>query len=120
MTDNQERRLFTRFEVTDESFAFIHNTPFIIQNISKGGVQLKSVVYDDIPPEEMMLDFFLKEENFYLQNIPVRLVRFHKKSSSLPFGNTHEGFFGLQFGELTQQQKSRLDYFIARSSSGEA
>ena len=120
MSDNVERRLFSRFKVTDGAFAFINNTPFVIQNISKGGVQLKSVVFDETPPEEMVLDIFLKDHNFYLQNIPVRLVRFHKNSSLSPFSNAHVKIFGLQFGELTQQQKSRLDFFIASSSSGEA
>ena len=120
MTEKNERRLFTRFTVTDGAFAFIHNTPFIIQNISKGGMQLKSVVFDETLPDDILLDIFLKDDNFYLQNIPVRLVRFHKNSAFSPFSNTHVRFFGLQFGELTEQQKSRLDYFIARSTSGEA
>lgn len=120
MIDKNERRAYTRFKVTDGAFAFIHNTPFIIQNISKGGVKLKSVLFEGSPSEEMMVDIFLKDDNFYLQNIPVRLVRFQKNASSSPFGTTHVRCFGLQFGDLTEQQKSRLDYFIARSSSGEA
>ena len=120
MTDNNEKRLFSRFKVIDGAFAFISNTPFIIQNISKGGLQLKSVVFDEIPPEELVLDIFLKDQNVYLQSIPVRLVRFHQNSSLSPFSNAHLRFLGLQFGKLTQQQKSRLDYFIARSSIGKA
>ena len=120
MTDKNDRRLFTRFKVTDGAFAFIHNTPFVIQNISKGGIKLKSVLFDDTPSYEMLLDIFLKDDNFYLQNIPVRLVRYQKNNPFSPFGKTHMSCFGLQFGDLTEQQKSRLDYFIARSSYGEA
>lgn len=122
MVDNNERRQHTRFMVTDGAFAFIQNTPFIIQDISKGGLQVKSVAFDEAAsaPAEMILDIFLKDDNFYLQNIPVRLIRFHKNNSASPFGNIHVGYFGLQFGELTEQQKSRLDYFIARSSCSEA
>ena len=60
MNSVDERRMFTRFKVGDGAFAFIDNTPFVIQNISKGGVQVKSVVYDGSPPEEMKLDIFFE------------------------------------------------------------
>jgi hypothetical protein len=106
--------------VTEDAFAFIHNTPFVIQNISEGGMKLKSVVFDEQPPDEMMLDIFLKDDNFYLQDIPVRLISFNRNKSLSPFGSAHTKYFGLQFGELTEQQKTRLDYFISRSSAGEA
>ena len=118
--NNSDRRAYTRFKVVDGAFAFIANTPFIIQNISEGGMALNSVVYDDSPPEEMLLDMFLKDENLFLENIPVRLVRFQKNISLSPFSTTHSKCFGLQFGELTEQQKTRLDHFIARSSSAQA
>ena len=120
MSEGSDRRKNTRFKVSDGALAFINNTPFTIRNISKGGVHLHSVVFDDSPPDEMLLDIFLKKENFYLQNIPVRLIRFQRENASSPFSSTHVNCFGLQFGELTQQQKSRLDFFLARSATGEA
>lgn len=120
MTENRERRKYTRFRVTEGAFAFINKIPFTIGNISENGVQLQSVVFDGSPNEEMLLDFFLQNDNFYLQDLPVRLVRFQRKYSCSPFSNTEIKFFGLQFGELTQQQKTRLDYFIAHSTIGEA
>ena len=120
MTDASEKRKYCRFQVTEGAFAFINNTPFSIRNISEGGMELQSAVFDDSPPEEMLLDIFLKKDNFYLQNIPVRLVRFQKNSSSSPFSSVHVKCFGLQFGKLTEQQKTRLDYFIAHSTTGEA
>lgn len=120
MSNNSERRMYARFQVIDGAFAFINNTPFTIQNISQGGMKLNSVVFDESPPDEIVLDIFLKDENFFLENIPVRLVRFQKNTSMSPFSTTHSKCFGLQFGELTQQQKTRLDHFIARSSSGQA
>ena len=106
--------------MTEGAFAFINNTPFSIRNISEGGMQLQSVVFDDSPPDEMLLDIFLKKDNFYLQNIPVRLVRFQKNNAASPFSSVQVKCFGLQFGELTEQQKTRLDYFIAHSATGEA
>jgi len=116
MLDSSERRKYARFTVGEGAFAFINNIPFAIRNISEGGMKLQSVVFDESLPQELLLDIFLQNENFYLQNLPVRLVRFQKQSSASPFGNTHIQCFGLQFGDLTEQQKTRLDFFIAHSS----
>lgn len=120
MTETKERREHPRFRVTDGAFAFIDNILFSIHNISQCGIQLQSVVYDGTPTEEMLLDIFFKHDNFYLQDVPVRLVRFQKSSPSTPFSNAHVKCIGLQFGELTQQQKSRIDYFIAHNTTGES
>ena len=83
-------------------------------------MQLHSVVFDDSPLDEMLVDIFLNQDNFYLQNIPVRLVRIQKNKVTSPFSSVNIKCFALQFGELTQQQKTRLDYFIAHSMTGEA
>ena len=120
MSKSKEKRNYPRFRVSDGAFAFINNNPFTIRNISEGGLQLQSVVFDDSLSDDMLLDIFLNNDNFYLQNIPVRLVRCHKNMSSSPFSNIHVNCFGLQFGELTPQQKTRLDSFISRSAIGEA
>ena len=120
MSKSKEKRNYPRFRVSDGAFAFINNNPFTIRNISEGGLQLQSVVFDDSLSDDMLLDIFLNNDNFYLQNIPVRLVRCQKNMSSSPFSNKHVNCFGLQFGELTPQQKTRLDSFMARSAIGEA
>ena len=119
MSKHNEKRNYPRFTVSDGAFAFINNTPFTIRNISEGGLQLQSVVFDDSPSDDMLLDIFLKKDNFFLQHLPVRLIRFQKKRSSSSFSRIHVNCFGLQFGELTLTQKARLDSFIARSTNGE-
>jgi PilZ domain len=116
MAGDRERRQYPRFRVGDGAFAFINNVPFSIMNVSTGGMKLQSVLFDDVPPENMTLDIFLKNENFYLQDIPVRLVRVRKAFARTPFTTTQLRCFGLQFGELNEQQKTRLDYFISHSS----
>lgn len=113
---DEERRKHKRFEVCEGAFAFINNSPFAIRNISKGGMKLQSIVFDDTPPTDMSVDIFLKNENFYLQDIPVRLVCILNNQPTPPFSSIRVRCFGLQFGELTQQQKTRLDYFINHSS----
>ena len=83
-------------------------------------MHLQTVAYEDSPSDDMVMDIFLKNDNFFLQNIPVRLVRFQKNISRSPFSNVHVKCFGLKFGELTSHQKIRLDAFIARSATREA
>jgi c-di-GMP-binding flagellar brake protein YcgR len=116
MPDNNERRRSPRFQVSEGAFAFINNIPFAILNISSGGMQLQSALYDDVPPESMQIDIFLKNDNFFLQDIPVRLVRVRNAHPRTPFTTTQLRCFGIQFGELTEQQKTRIDYFLSHSS----
>lgn len=116
---SSEKRKHPRFSISEGAFAFINNTPFTLRNISEGGLQLQSVMHDDAPSGDMMLDIFVKNDNFYLQDIPVRLVRLQKNKPSSSFSGEHLTCFGLQFGELTPQQKTRIDSFIIRSTIGE-
>ncbi len=118
--DNIDRRTSKRFEVCDGAFAFINNTPFTIRNVSEGGMRLQSVVFEDAPQEDMTLDIFLRNENFYLQDIPVRLVNVQENHDNVPFSRLRVRCIGLQFGKLTAQQKTRLDFFISQTTTGEA
>lgn len=116
MAGKKERRQYPRFQVGEGAFAFINNIPFSIMNISTGGMNLQTVLFEDILPEQMTMDIFMKHENFYLQDVPVRLVRVRNVFARTPFMPTQYRCFGLQFGELTEQQKTRIDYFISHCS----
>ncbi|HDK42984.1 MAG TPA: PilZ domain-containing protein [Desulfobacteraceae bacterium] len=115
-----ERRRHKRFNVSDNALAFINNAPCMIQDISEGGMMLQSVVLEDEPADNLKLDIFVGSDNFYLQDVPVRLISRSQRQSTVPFSVVQVRCFGFQFGELTEQQKSRLDYFIARNTIGEA
>ncbi|MFZ5798172.1 MAG: PilZ domain-containing protein [Thermodesulfobacteriota bacterium] len=117
MANENERRRNPRFQVGDGAFAFINNIPFAILNVSQGGMKIQSVLFDEVPPDRMTLDIFLRNENFYLQDIPVHLVRFRKNYARTPFSSAQLRCFGIQFGELTEQQKTRIDYFISQAAS---
>ena len=120
LANKNDRRRHKRFHICDGAFAFINNIPFTIRNISQGGMRLQSVVYEDAPPDEMTLDIFLKDKDFYLQDIPVRLVTVREKLANSPFSTLQVRCLGLQFGVLTEQQKTRLDAFIFQTTTGEA
>lgn len=116
MAGNKERRQHPRFKVGDGAFAFINNIPFSILNVSSGGMKVQTVLFEDVLPEHLTMDIFMRNENFYLQDIPVRLVRVRNVFARTPFMPTQFRCFGLQFGELTEQQKTRIDYFISHCS----
>jgi hypothetical protein len=116
----RERRKHKRYLVPEDTYAFIMHTPFVIRNISKGGLCLQSVIFDHAPPVETSLDIFCKQDNFYLQDIPVRLVALHKDLNKNTFTTLQIKYFGFQFGELTGQQETRLDYFISHHTCGES
>ncbi len=81
---------------------------------------LRSVVLEDEPADTLKIDIFVGSDNFYLQDVPVHLISRSQHPSAVPFSVVQVKCFGFQFGELTEQQKSRLDYFIARNTVGEA
>ena len=116
----EERRSTRRYLVQEGAFAFIDNTPFTIQNISEGGMMLQSVVFDDTPDENLMLDIFLKSEGIYMKNIPVRLISHLKSRPSTPFSAVQAMLYGLAFEGLDDHQRNLLDYLIHNNTVGEA
>lgn len=116
----EDRRSSRRYIVREGAFAFIDNTPFTIQNISEGGMLLQSVVFDDTPDEHLMLDIFLKREEIYLKNIPVRLISQLKSRSSTPFSAIQVRYYGLAFENLNEQQRDLLEFLLNNNTVGEA
>jgi c-di-GMP-binding flagellar brake protein YcgR len=117
---SEERRKHTRFRVREGAYAFIDNIPFTIQDISEGGMKIQSVVFDDTPLENLTVDIFVNNGNFYLKNVPVRLVSLLQDESTTPFSTIHVRRFGFQFENLTDQQKHLLDNLITFNTVGEA
>lgn len=117
---NQDRRQHPRFRVRDGAYAFINNIPFTIQDISEGGMRIKSVVYDEAPLENLKIDIFVNNGKFYLKDVPVRLVSLLQDEATTPFSAIHVKRFGFQFEDLTDQQKHLLDSLITYNSVGEA
>lgn len=121
LTGNKsDRRRHTRFKVCEGAFAFINNIPYAIRNISHGGLRLETVFCGDEELDEISLDIFLRDENLYLQDIPVRLVNVWKDYPHSPFSAMGVRCLGLQFADLTEQQLTRLDLFMSRSTTGVA
>lgn len=117
---NEERREFPRYRVCEGAYAFINNVPFTIQDISEGGMRLKSVIFDDTPHENLKLDIFVNNGKFYLRDVPVRLVSQLQDDSNTPFSTIYVRQFGVQFENLDELQKHLLQSMITYNTVGEA
>ena len=116
-----ERRHFPRFSVKEEAVAFISgNTPCRIRDISRGGIMLQSVFFDQEPADSIKLDIFLGRDKFYLPNIPIHIVSHSKRRSSNTFSQIQVERLGFRFGDLSEQQQTQLDYFISQNAIEEA
>lgn len=117
---NEDRRRYTRFRVREGAYAFIDSIPFTIQDISEGGMKIQSVVFDEAPLENLKIDIFVNNGQFYLKDVPVRLVRLLQDESTTPFSTIHVKRIGFEFKNLTDQQKHLLDNLITFNTIGEA
>ena len=110
-----DRRTHQRFKVREESFAFIESDAKIlckIKNIGRGGVSLMTIANAEQIPEIFDVDIFVSGRVFYLKDLPAKKIsEIHTNSSSL-FNAFIKSRIGIQFGELTDSQLSRLDDFI--------
>ncbi len=116
----EERRHYTRFQVREGAYAFIDNIPFTIQDISEGGMKIQSVIFDDVPMDDIVLDIFVNNGEFYLKGIPVRLISLMENEATTPFSAIRVRRFGFEFGDLTEQQIQLVDSFITYNTVGEA
>ena len=84
-----------------------------IINISKDGL-----AFSYIGKEEQIIgwykgDIFLSSKRFYLKEVPFKAISDFYIDTKTPYSRVLMKQCGGQFGELTNQQRSRLDHFIA-------
>jgi len=116
----EERRRHPRFHVREGAYAFIDNVPFMIQDVSEGGLKIQSVIVDDVPQDNVKVDIFVNKDAFYLKDLSVHLVSMLQGEATTPFSPIRVKRFGFEFGELSEQQKLLVDNFITHNTVGEA
>ena len=116
-----EKRKFKRFRSPEGAFV-IQEHYFTgrcqIIDISKGGLAIHHLAGDQQIGKTFDLDLFHTERNFYLKNLPVSCI-YDEDADKGPFISIPIRCKGLQFGELTDEQASQLDYFIQNHTVGE-
>lgn len=108
-----ERRKDKRFQLQVDIFALL-NRPFWqtaeIIDISMGGLSFRYIGWT--PKGSFMLDILCVDDDFYLGNVPFKIVTELKISKEI---RRH----GVQFGWLTNKQSSQLKFLIQTHTAAE-
>ena len=117
---SKERRIHKRYRVKEGALALIDNSPGTIVDISTGGLTVNFMVFGNEPSNAMRLDIFLSSEDFYLQDVPAKLVNSYAEDKTTNADNLIQvKRYGLQFGELTKHQEETIRYFILHNTVAE-
>ena len=113
-----ERRKHRRFKVKDFTFVKFRSESDEdvgqLLDISKGGLSLRYFVNAEKPKQFYKLDIFLSGDDFIIAEIPFRTISNTKLSDGLQFSPTIFRRSSVQFGRLTPNQISKLDYFFSQ------
>lgn len=118
-----ERRQQPRFKVVEGVFAALvnHNSRLgQIKDISKMGLSFRYIDHGDTPDETTELKIIIGKGGLYLDKLPFKKVADFEIKNEHTFSSLKMRQIGLQFGELTRQQCTRLEHFIQNHTVGEA
>jgi hypothetical protein len=119
--ETAERRRFKRFLVPHSTFAvfgphFTLRAPII--DLGSDGLAFRYPSAEKSPDELLELDILFAKGSFYLGKVPVRRIS-DEVASERPFDTVPMRRSGVQFGQLTKHQRTRLEYFIQNYNEGE-
>jgi hypothetical protein len=119
-----ERRKHRRFQAQDGALVALrlHVSKLVgqIVDISKGGLAFRYIDIGDRPRGSFQLDILLEKSGFLLEKVPAKTISDSEMPEESPYSSTTTRRQGVQFGELTNNQKSQLEYFIRNHTVGQA
>lgn len=108
-----EQRKHKRFDVKDGAYSVLGYKPTVMGQIINMSMDGLAVIYKGKRLKESFeVDLFISDAGFYLDQIPVKTISDHKLSGSFPFSSKTIWQRSMQFGELTEEQKSQMEHFI--------
>jgi len=108
-----DKRKHKRFEVKDGAYTVLSYKPTVMGQIINVSAEGVAATYKGKRLKESFeIDLFISDAGFYLEQIPVKTVSDHKIAGKFLSGSKKIWQRSLQFGELTDDQKSQLDEFI--------
>ncbi len=111
-----EKRKHNRLEAQEDAYiALVNGSMKVgqILNISKGGLAFSYISKEAQLTGWHKMKIFLSSRRFYLKEIPFKVISDFCLDSKTPYSTVLMKQCSGQFGELTNQQRSRLDHFIA-------
>ena len=120
--DQTDRREYERFLVPNLVVALPKRSSAQIAriiNISKGGMAVRYLDQSDWLGSASKIDV-VANSNFFMSNIPIRAVSDFKIDNDISFSIIKERQCCLQFGELSPEQRDKLDEFIVQYTADQA
>ena len=112
-----DRRHQKRFKVSEGVFvALLNNGRKLgqIRDISNMGLSFRYIDGEDDPADTGELRIISRSEGFFLDKVPFRKICDFEIKSEFSFSLIKMRQMGLQFGELTPEQRSRLNQYIQK------
>ena len=118
-----ERRQMKRFKVVEGAFAALVNHGSKlgqIKDISGIGLSFRYIDSAEAQTDARELKIILGSGGLCLDHVPFKKVTDFEIKSEFSFSSIRMRQIGLQFGELTPEQQTRLKNFIQNHTIGEA
>ena len=113
---SDDRRKRKRLRVQDGVFVILSPSDAGVGrviDISMDGLSFDYVTTQDPSGEPTELEIFVTDSAFRLYKIPCKTIT-DLKTFEIPQTRSHRRRVGIQFGDLTERQKSQMEYFIQK------
>ena len=107
-----ERREYKRFKIKKNVFAADSDRMGQIVDLSMGGFSFRYPELQKQPVESQEMDIFVKDNSFFLQNLPITIVSDRKVVDDIDYPMPLLRRRGVKFQELTSEQKFQLEYLL--------
>ncbi len=107
-----ERREYKRFKIKENVFAADSDRMGQIVDLSMGGFSFRYPELQKQPVESQKMDIFVKDNSFFLQNLPITIVSDRKVVDDIDYPMPLLRRRGVKFQELTSEQKFQLEYLL--------
>ena len=117
-----ERRKYKRFRVQDGSLVVYgpHSDRVgQIIDVGMGGLAFSDISSEDQSNGSFELDILLTDHGFYLEKVPVKTISNLEIANGPPTVSATTRRHGVQFKDLTQDQTSKLEYFLQTHTTHE-
>jgi hypothetical protein len=117
-----ERRKHKRFRVPRDAYVAVRPAYLKLGrviDIGIGGLTFRYIAEEHPPDLSSQLDIFLASEDFYLDKVPFETIS-DFQADAIPFSSVRMRRTGVQFRDLTPDQKAQLEKFIQDHTIGEA
>jgi hypothetical protein len=118
---SDDRRKRRRWRVQDGAFVILSPSDAGVGrviDISIEGLSFDYVTTQEPSGEPTELQIFVTDSPFRLYNIPCKTIT-DFKTFEIPQTRSHKRRSGIQFGDLTEGQKSQLEYFMQKYTTEE-